>query len=428
MSYQRSDPRSLPLPALPSPSLASPPPAIVVHPFLAQSAAQQQPQLSTYTPSSYPHGPASPHYSPHPPRRSAAEEEKDAYFARSASVDSYGSYSHDEHWADVHSPGAAPLSVGGKPAPILLPPPRAAFVTEPGSPRSPMSLKQAMAFGDVGNVLDEKVGGRGAADMRKSGLDWARFSRMVKKSEAEKESEWLKRKQGIAKKWWVIGWAGSVAVIIAIIIALVVHFKSPSSDTAPTVSQLEGKNSSMVNSSSSAPVSLLPHSDAVPVAARVETSSSVNQPVMWTAAWRDLGEDDTSVPASSTERQVAPDVEATTSTMSRPLARATAATTSPTLSPPSTTSARVTARSTSSATTTSASTATTTSSPSRSSSTAAAPSSAGFDPDRRSKRWLRFGQDGKAERGDRKAWDAVEFVHFPIGDARRKRDHGVGAH
>jgi len=233
MTYQHSDPRALPLPALPSPSLASPPPTIVVQPFLAHSTAQHQPQLGTYAPSSHPHGLASPQHehAPHAQhtfaRRSPAEEEKDAYFARSASVDSYGSHSYDEHWADVHAPGAAPLAVGGKPAPILLPPPRAAFVSEPGSPRSPMSLKQAMAFGDVGSVLDEKVGGRGAADMRKSGLDWARFSRMVKESEAEKESEWLRRKQGIAKKWWIVGWAGSVAVIVAC-----VQISAPSSRTA----------------------------------------------------------------------------------------------------------------------------------------------------------------------------------------------------
>ncbi|GAA5915871.1 hypothetical protein JCM8208_003939 [Rhodotorula glutinis] len=426
MSHHSSDPRSLPLPALPPPSLASPPPAIVVQPFLAQLTAPQQPQLSTYAPSSHPHGPVSPQYSPYPQRRSPAEEEKDAYFARSASVDSYGSYSHDEHWADVHAPGAAPLSVGGKPAPILLPPPRAAFVSEPGSPRSPMSLKQAMAFGDVGSVLDEKVGGRGAADMRKSGLDWARFSRMVKESEGEKESEWLKRKQGIAKKWWVIGWAGSVAVIIAIVIALVVHFKSPSSDAAPAVSQAEGKNATMASSSSLGPASVLPHSDVVPVAVRVETSLSASAPVSSTTAWLEVVEDDTAVVASSTAQQAALDVEETTTT--RQLARTTAASTSTTSTRLTTTAARAVTRSASPAATTPASSAATASSSSRSTSTAAASSSTGVDVDLRSKRWLRFGQDGKSDRGERKAWDAVEFVHLPIGDARRKRDHGVGAH
>lgn len=221
MAYLHHDPRALPLPALPSPALASPAPTIVVEPFPASMASPRQPQLSTYAPSSLPLGAAAPHYeqSQTYARRSPAEEEKDAYFARSASVDSYGSYSRDEqHWADVHAAGATPLAVGGRPSappPILLPPPRAAFVGEPASPRSPMSLKQAMAFGDVGSVMDEKVGGRGPADVRKSGLDWARFSRMVKESEGEKESEWLRRKQGIARKWWIIGWCGSAAVIVA---------------------------------------------------------------------------------------------------------------------------------------------------------------------------------------------------------------------
>ncbi|GAA5849088.1 hypothetical protein JCM9279_005787 [Rhodotorula babjevae] len=427
MAYQHSDPRSLPLPALPSPSLASPPPAIVVQPFHSHPPSPHQPQLSTYAPSSHPRGLASPEYAPQQTfaRRSPAEEEKDAYFARSASVDSYGSYSHDEHWADVHAPGAAPLAVGGKPAPILLPSPRAAFVTEPGSPRSPMSLKQAMAFGDVGSVLDEKVGGRGAADMRKSGLDWARFSRMVKESEAEKESEWLRRKQGSAKKWWIIGWAGSAAIIIAIVIALVVHFKNPSSssDTTPSVSQLEGRNSTSASSSPSTSASVLPHSGVVPVAAGASTSATTSGAVTATSTWREEAEDDMVIASSSVAQQAALDLDTTTTT--RPLARTTAATTSTTISPSAMTTTRAAARSSTSTTTTST---TATSSSSRSATSAAAASSTRADVDRRSKRWLRFGQDGKPERGGRQAWNAVPFVHLPIGDARRKRDVAGGAH
>ncbi|BGP44353.1 hypothetical protein JCM10450v2_000164 [Rhodotorula kratochvilovae] len=407
MAYPHGDPRSLPLPALPSsPALASPPPVIVYTP--------EQP--GAYA------------------RRFPAEEEKDAYFARSASIDSYGSHSHDghQHWADAPALGApAPIAVGGgraaaAPAPLMLPP-RAAFASEPGSPRSPMSLKQAMAFGDVGSVLDEKVGGRGAADVRKSGLDWARFSRMVKESEGEKESEWLRRKKGVSKKWWVLGWCGSICVVIAIVVALVVHFKSPSEDTMPSVPNLGGFNSKAVYSGSSdSMVSSLRGSQATGLTAAATTgltaaattSAAVAATTSVAAAVEDVEETTAAATSSTTtQRAVAAAVTTTSSVRTTTTVAATSSTTTPAVVRTTTTSA--------------APSSTTTTSARRAAAAAAETATLGVaadaDAERREKRWLRFGQDGRSARADRKAWDAIDFVHPSIGDARKRHLDARGA-
>lgn len=59
------------------------------------------------------------------------------------------------------------------------------------------------------------MGGRGAADVRKSGLDWSRFSVLVKESEKDSRSDWLAKKQGVAKKWFVLGWIGAILLVVA---------------------------------------------------------------------------------------------------------------------------------------------------------------------------------------------------------------------
>ncbi|GAA6055531.1 hypothetical protein JCM3770_006771 [Rhodotorula araucariae] len=242
MAYPHADPRSLPLPALPtSPALPPPPPGRAVEHLRCHALRQ----LSTYATLSSHVGTPPLEYIPGQPsadaRRSPAEEEKDADLARSASLDSYGSRSPNAHWADTPVFCASPpVAVVGRATPVpLMLPPQAVFVRERSSPRTPTSLKQAMAFGDVGSVRDEKVGGCGAADVYQAGVDdWERFSYMVR--EGGQESEWLKREKSVAKKWWVLGWCGSICVIVAILVGLVMHFKGPSDDTMPAVPNIGG--------------------------------------------------------------------------------------------------------------------------------------------------------------------------------------------
>ncbi|GAA5986936.1 hypothetical protein JCM11641_002261, partial [Rhodosporidiobolus odoratus] len=225
--------------------MATPPqpqtPTILVQPFPAPSShpagtppMHSSPQLSTYSPgpplAGYPRSP-SPAAMPHSfqPRsapgspvpayaqgdwRSAAEQEKDSYYAAS---------SEEGHWADSPLPShpSSPHLRQNAPGPILLPP-KAAFAnsSQPGSPMSPAALKKAMEFGDVSSIKsgvagsERRVeGGRGGAEVRKSGLDWNRFGIMAEKGDGK--SEWLQRKTKNSKKWFYLGWIGTICVAVA---------------------------------------------------------------------------------------------------------------------------------------------------------------------------------------------------------------------
>ncbi|GAA5940282.1 hypothetical protein JCM1841_003587 [Sporobolomyces salmonicolor] len=279
-----------PMPSSPRRVVQTPVPA-----FTAGGASAPRPQLSTYTPSAGPpqiqvqlhsaadqhptfvDSPTSPSHSAPLPQysgppagqdwRTAAEQEKDDYYTRSGSSDG-------GHWADA-SP--APPSYGGHgarsppvkgskpiPAPILLPP-KAAFVHAHSPIHSPVSLKNAVAFGDAGSIRGEKgdvvmiEGGHGGADVRKSGLDWNRFSRMVKEKEKEKESDWLRKKQGLSRKWFYLGWLGTILVLVAIAVGVYFGVTHRSNgDTEPSIPSLGGLNTKEVapynSTSSSNPV------------------------------------------------------------------------------------------------------------------------------------------------------------------------------
>lgn len=149
--------------------------------------------------------------SPPQDRRNLAQQETDAYMTRSR-------YEYDQQqWSN--SPPSYETRERSKPvpSPILLPP-KAAFAHSESPLQSPVSIRQAQAFGDAGSIRSGTgliVGGRGAADVRKSGIDWSRFSVLVNASEKENRSEWLERKEGTAKKWYVLGWFAAILVVIA---------------------------------------------------------------------------------------------------------------------------------------------------------------------------------------------------------------------
>lgn len=185
----------------------SPPPIIKV------SMAERQVRINappTSPPSQLP--PSLPVYSSPPQdRRTLAQQEKDAYMTRSR-------YEYDQQqWSN--SPPSYETRERSKPvpSPILLPP-KAAFAHSESPLQSPVSIRQAQAFGDAGSIRSGTgliEGGRGAADVRKSGIDWSRFSVLVNASEKENRSEWLERKQGTAKKWYVLGWFAAILVVVA---------------------------------------------------------------------------------------------------------------------------------------------------------------------------------------------------------------------
>ncbi|GAA5917687.1 hypothetical protein JCM5296_003136 [Sporobolomyces johnsonii] len=353
-----------PMPSSP-PRVAQPP----VPAFTAGGASPPRPQLSTYTPSAGPphiqvhlhsaadqhptfvDSPTSPSHSPPLPQysgppagedwRTAAEQEKDDYYARSGSSDG-------GHWAEAapappsygHGGARSPPMKGSKPipAPILLPP-KAAFVHAHSPIHSPVSLKNAVAFGDAGSIRGEKggvamiEGGHGGADVRKSGLDWNRFSRMVKEREKEKESDWLRKKQGLSRKWFYLGWLGTILVLAAIGVGIYFGVTHRSKgDTMPSIPSLGGLNTKDVASYSS-------------------TSSS--NPVI-----------STTVPSSASSSSAVAAAETTTTTTSQAAATSVAATTT-------TTPAREAAATTTSTRSTTTSSMRASSSSSSSSSTAA---------------------------------------------------------
>ncbi|GAA5899022.1 hypothetical protein JCM6882_004594 [Rhodosporidiobolus microsporus] len=373
------------------------PPQIVVQPFasspssnfpLPPGAAPPAPQLSTYAPSSHPPQmsmaprdpsptsglpplpPASPQMVQLPSApaavtlpaydqgdwRTAAEQEKDAYYSRGG-----GSDDGHAHWANAPP---SPFHQEGRkaaPAPILLPPPKAAFAS---APNSPMSLKMAQEFGDVSSVKDgfgrvEREGGRGAAEVRKSGLDWARFSMMVKQREGEKESDWLQSKKRTSKKWYYLGWAGTAVVVIIIVavVAAVVSRKKEDDGGIPKTPSLGGLNDKNVSTGSF--VSHSGSGDVSSTAAPTSTSSLLHAISSTTSAAA-------STSSTSRARVVEDDDEETTTS-----ARRTITTTSSSAAARATTETTSAARAASTTTTTAAST-TTTAARSRATSTAAA--------------------------------------------------------
>jgi len=148
--------------------------------------------------------------SPPQDRRTLAQQEKDEYMVRSYYEQ------NQQQWSNSRPSYETRERSKPVPSPILLPP-KAAFAHSESPLHSPASIKQAQAFGDAGSIRSGTgliEGGRGAADVRKSGFDWSRFSVLVNASEKENRSEWLDRKQGTAKKWYVLGWIATILVVV----------------------------------------------------------------------------------------------------------------------------------------------------------------------------------------------------------------------
>ncbi|GAA6041011.1 hypothetical protein JCM8097_000541 [Rhodosporidiobolus ruineniae] len=367
--------------ARPDHSSPLPLPTVVVqpvHPFAAPAVAS--PQLGTFasTPAVPP-----PVYAPGD-WRTAAEQEKDAYLASSGS--------DEGHWADA--PPARAL-----PPPLSLQAPKAAFASAPSSPRSPISLKQAMAFGDVSSVKSgggtaEKEVGRGAAEVRKSGLDWDRFDLRVKQQEGEKQSAWLQSKTRSSKKWFVLGWLGTLCVLIAIAAGLAYHFTHKTGDTEPSVPSLGGLNEKNVTGTAS--TSLLASAATSSRLFGASTASSSARTAQGTSISSLPTEDDS---ASSPVQVAASTVSSRTSSSSA--AR--------TASSPTTTTPRTTSTTSTSAASTRTSTPSSLGS-STGTTTRASHATSAADEDRR--RVKRFG-----------AWREIEWkAHSPIAvDGERRR-------
>jgi hypothetical protein len=137
-----------------------------------------------------------------------AQQEKEDYYARSQASQ-----------LDVPPSYGSPKQTKSVPSPILLPP-KAAFAHSESPLQSPVSLRQAQEFGDAGSIRSGSgvgllVGGRGGAEVRKSGMDWSRFSVLVNESEKRNKSDWLERKQGSSKRWYVVGWICAILLVVA---------------------------------------------------------------------------------------------------------------------------------------------------------------------------------------------------------------------
>ncbi|GAA6010238.1 hypothetical protein JCM10207_005681 [Rhodosporidiobolus poonsookiae] len=425
---------SIPYQPPPSPPKMDPlpptPPTILIHPFAAAPsplppvpAAHPAPQLSTYTPSSRPVIPAAAAF-PLPPVpaqampnsplpayeqgdwRTAAEQEKDAYLAR-GSDDSHGG-----HWADA--PPSQPYPVGSHPPlqvqtrgpappPILLPP-KAAFAGSPTSPMSPLSLKQAIEFGDVSSVKDgyggasEKVAGRGGAEVRQSGLDWDRFGMMAQQSEKGQQSDWLKRKTKNSKRWFIIGWIGAILVIIAIIAALAYHFTHKSDgDGEPTIPSLGGLNDKSILSASSS---------TTRASSAAQTSASVSHVNLSSV-------DKASTTARAAASTTAADEDEDEVSSTRSTTRAVAETASTTSARAATTT---TAKTTAAARTTASESASSSTTTARSARETDADADADADADERRRLAKRYGT----------AWKDIEWTK--AGAAKEKRDSDNAAH
>ncbi|GAA5858342.1 hypothetical protein JCM8547_004658 [Rhodosporidiobolus lusitaniae] len=418
------------------------PPIIVVEPFPSAPSilppgaapAPSVPQLSTYQPSSHPFpcggGPPS-HALPQAPPpaaaafplpsspslptpglpnlpaytqgnwRSAAEQEKDAYLSRSSTSD-------EGHWADAQQNANANTNVNsyrGKAPPAILVPPKAAFASPAASPMSPISLKKAMEFGDVSSVKNgyggtEKEIGRGGAEVRKSGLDWARFSTMLHSQEG-KESDWLKSKTRSSKRWFYLGWIGSILVLIAIAAALAYHFTHKSGDTEPKVPSLGGLNDKNVTAESLS-------------SSRLSASSTGRSSSSYSSLLHKLSTTATTAAATTTSSAAAVEEEEDeVEETSTSAARRTTTTTSAAARTTTTTTTSSAAAETTTSSSARAATTTTTTSAARSTTTTAARTSATeiADAERRLKK--RFG-----------TWEGIEWK-IPgslLGGGERKKE------
>ncbi|GAA6024030.1 hypothetical protein JCM11491_000538 [Sporobolomyces phaffii] len=210
-------------------SPTSPPPAI--HVSMAEHRVQVTPPL---TPPPLRAPPSVPPFSPSQ-TRTMAQQEKDDYYARSAAPA-----------FACHATTDKSTTRAAAPSPILLPP-KAAFAHSASPLQSPVSLRQALEFGDAGSIHSASGrsgllrGGRGGADARKSGVvDWSRFSVLVNASEKEHKSDWLERKQGTSKKWLAAGWIAAVLLVVAIVVGIVagVQSRTDNGDGAPKIADL----------------------------------------------------------------------------------------------------------------------------------------------------------------------------------------------
>ncbi|GAA5910582.1 uncharacterized protein JCM6883_003224 [Sporobolomyces salmoneus] len=239
-------------------AMTSPPP--LIHVSMAEHQVRINPSPLAHHPPSFPRSP--PPASQIPPSLgrpgpTLAQQEKEQYYARS----------HQLQQQQV----APPMRMKGPiPSPIALPPPpRAAFAQSPSdSPlQSPVSLRQAQEFGDAGSIrsgsgsrvglLPAEKGGIANAETR--GTDWSRYSVLVNTSYSEKrsgKSEWLQRRMGKEKKWWIVGWTCSILLIVAIVVGVVVgvrNHKNNTDDGVPTIPNLGVFNSKEVHSVTSTP-------------------------------------------------------------------------------------------------------------------------------------------------------------------------------
>ncbi|GAA5993775.1 hypothetical protein JCM5350_000235 [Sporobolomyces pararoseus] len=265
----------------------SPPPRI--HVSMAERQVQVNPPPSLIVP-----GPPS---SPLPSQPSLAQQEKENYYARSQQLQRQS----EAPLSQSNNPSRLGGAKGGPntiPPPILLPPPRAAFAQSNDSPlQSPVSWRQVQEFGDAGSIRSGSQGGSRVGLLSPGGpsknanvneaTDWSRYSVLVKESEKNNRSEWLERKQGNQKKWFVVGWASSILLILAIILGIVLgikNHKSDGGDGAPEILNLGIYNSKEVHSAASSTPSVLstvsysPSSSSItskPTATQAVTSASI---------------------------------------------------------------------------------------------------------------------------------------------------------
>ncbi|GAA5956281.1 hypothetical protein JCM3765_005616 [Sporobolomyces pararoseus] len=261
----------------------SPPPRI--HISMAERQVQVNPPSLVAPPPS----------SPLPSQPSLAQQEKENYYARVQQQQA----SHPSHPPSLsHGPSRIGGAKGSIPSPILLPPPRAAFAQSNDSPlQSPVSWRQAQEFGDAGSIRSGSQGGSRAGLLSpgakaanakvNEATDWSRYSVLVKESEKSNKSEWLERKQGNQKKWFVVGWGCSILLILAIILGIVLgikNHKSDGGDGAPEILNLGIFNSKEVHSATSPAPSVLSTVSYSPSPSSITSKATASQAVTTSVA------------------------------------------------------------------------------------------------------------------------------------------------
>lgn len=265
------------------PSTALPPPPASVQRFeRAQSSGQTaSTQLSTYLPEPEAIGVgiddtddlASSH-ARLPPHYTSAELKKRRDFDHASAQSP--SFANDEKFPvepscnsspGIHRPCAtklAAINIASRP----IAPPRAVFV-EDGRPQSAtsssssvsLSMRSALEFGDAPSTLRAAR----AKQALKQSIDWTRFSvqfkddrRWLNDSEVDQSqggmgagpslglalgsSDWLRRKQGLVKRWTRIGVLGVLALVVVIVVIVVACVKkSENGPTQPMVLDMGGK-------------------------------------------------------------------------------------------------------------------------------------------------------------------------------------------